>query len=485
MARTLGLALLATLTAAAGQEAKKLTQREMVQALLDAIPPLTAPRGERLPLYLWHLNGLGTDDEDEMARLLQELDARGLCAYATWNPKRFEQDLAAGLRLATLQSRLGLDVNVSTVPTLYSFFDGSVETAHVDDQGQPFFDTSFAANKPMGCPFALADRLAPIRAQVEQFAQAYADAGLRVDFCFSDWEIDGPLEWNEAWAHSKRCTRCRWQIPDIDDFSAFQAALRKIRSELQRKALAEPLLQRFPRCRVGNYAVYPHDGWRYWYDYFETEPAADAGIPLKWDRRSPVRPWYDEFRQTGFTFAMPVTYTWYRTFAWYDFPNPDYRWFYNMLLVGSNAAKSTPAGVPIITFAHWHTTSPPAEPDPAVVPMSQAAYQELLWHLLLRGHDALFLWSPREEAVEESVLLHQVYAASLPYAEFLTHGTPINYLVPREQGPVVSGLRLGDRVLLRRTDFDDTAGPVRMLVDGHELVVERKPGECQVLTLGG
>ena len=483
MTKTISLALLATIAAgASGQDAKKLTQREMVQALLDAVPPLDHPRGDRLPLYIWHLNGLGTQDEAEMEELLKALDARGLCAYATWNPNRFEQDLAAGLRLAAVQTRLGLDVNISAVPTLYSFFDGSSETAHLDAEGQPFFDDSFSPKKPMGCPFGLQDRIPVIRAQVEQFARAYADAGLRVDFIFSDWEIDGPLEWNGAWEHSKRCSRCKWQIPDIDDFTAFQRSLRKIRSQLQREAYVEPILSRFPKARVGNYAVYPHDGWRYWYDYFETEPAADEGIPLKWDRRSPMRPWQANFGETGYTFAMPVTYTWYRTFDWYDFPNPDYRWFYNMLQVGSNAAKSTPANVPIITFAHWHTTAPPPEPDPAVKQMSVEAYQELLWHLLLRGHDALFLWSPREEAVEETLLLHTVYRESLEYAEFLSQGTPINFLVPREQGPVVSGLRLGNRVLVRRTDFDDAAEPVQLLVDGHELAVARKSG-CQVLTI--
>jgi hypothetical protein len=29
------------------------------------------------------------------------------------------------------------------------------------------------------------------------------------------------------------------------------------------------MLSRFPGVLVGNYVVYPHNGFRYWYDYFE------------------------------------------------------------------------------------------------------------------------------------------------------------------------------------------------------------------------
>ncbi|MCS1412162.1 MAG: hypothetical protein M2R45_05366 [Verrucomicrobia subdivision 3 bacterium] len=32
----------------------------------------------------------------------------------------------------------------------------------------------------------------------------------------------------------------------------------------------------FPKALVGSYAVYPHKGHRYWYDYFEPESDAAA-----------------------------------------------------------------------------------------------------------------------------------------------------------------------------------------------------------------
>lgn len=76
-----------------------------------------------------------------------------------------------------------------------------------DQDGQPFYDDSFGEQK-MGCPFALDFRYPAIKEQVEYFLRGYKAAGIGVDFIFADWEIDGPIEWNDAWANSKKCRRC-------------------------------------------------------------------------------------------------------------------------------------------------------------------------------------------------------------------------------------------------------------------------------------
>jgi hypothetical protein len=243
-------------------------------------------------------------------------------------------------------------------------------------------------------------------------------------------------------------------VRGIDDFRVFQQALRRIRSEMQRLVFGDNVTASFPEALVGNYGVYPHGGLRYWYDYFEHE--AD-GVPYVEDQRARYREWSHEFAGTGYTFAMPVVYTWYPTFGWYDFEDADYRWFYNMLLVGSNVGEHTPAVTPVIPFVHWHTTDPPAVPDAAVTQLSAERYQELLWHLLLRGHDTFFVWCVDDELAEEVRLAHEVYAASLAHAGFLDRGEAVTFDVPKQAGSVVSGLRLGDRVLARRTDFGDAS----------------------------
>jgi len=454
-----------------------------VQTVLDVTGPLEFARGDRLPLYLWPATNPGKLDDRTAERLVRELDRRGVGLIASWSPARREESLSQAFPIARAQKKPDLRVNVNANACMYRFFNGDEATAHVDADGKPFWDQSFdTRGRPhhMGCPFTLDLRKDAIREQIEWFAQAYREAAVDIDFLFADWEIDGPLEVNRAHEASKRCTRCREAIAHVDNFLEFQKVLREMRSELQRYALAEPVLSRFPDALVGNYAVYPHDGFRYWYDYFEQFV---EGQPHVADQRAKYRHWANDFAGTGYTFAMPVVYTWYPTYGWYDFDNTDYRWFYNMLLVATNACRHTPSSVPIISFVHWHTTAPPENPDPSVKQLSQEAYQELLWHMLLRGTDGLFLWCPKDEDAEEVRLVHEVYAAAQQYGEFLEKGTPIAFDVPKTPGPVVSGLLLDDRVLVRRTDFGESRGPVTIRVGRGELPVSASPGRCEVLSL--
>ena len=434
-----------------------------IQVVLENTKPLEFSRGNRLPLYLWPAMGIGDVDEATAERIVKLLDERGVGLISSWQPGegRREKSLAEALTIAKVQQRLGLRVNVNANACCYRFFNGDERTAHIDAEGKPFWDDSFGKGHKMGCPFTLDFRKAPMREQVDYFVRGYREAGVPLDFVFADWEIDGPHEFNRAHAASKRCVRCREHIRNIDDFATFQKSLRDIRCDLTRECYSDPVLSRFPKALVGNYAVYPNNGLRYWYDYFEYFV---EGQPHVADQGAKYRRWYEPFDKTGYTFAMPVTYTWYPTFGWYDFDDPDYRWFYNMLLVASNAGKHTPADVPIITFVHWHTTSPPENPDQAVKQFSGEKYQELLWHMLLRGHDTFFLWCPAREAAEEIRLLQPVWAAAQEYGEFLEKGIPITFDVPNQPGPVVSGLRLGNRVLVRRTDFGKASG--NRAVDG-------------------
>lgn len=456
---------------------------DRVQTVLDTAAPLRFPRQRRLPLYLWPAMDPGDLDGPTAADLVGRLDRRGIGLISSWSPSRREESLEAAMTIARAQQKLGLRVNVNASGCLHRFFNGDQRTAHIDEAGQPFWDDSFDAGSrkhQMGCPFALGFRKDPVRRQVEYFAEAYQRAGLPLDFVFVDWEIDGPIEVNRAHDASKRCTRCRQQVEEIDDFPAFQKVIRRLRSELQRYALTDPVKSRFAEALVGNYAVYPHDGYRYWYDYFERFV---DGQPHLADQRARYRAWDDEFPGTGYTCAMPVAYTWYPTYQWYDFDVPDYRWFYNMLKVATNAGQHAPAGVPVVTFVHWHTTAPPENPDPDVRQLSEIAYRELLWHALLRGTDTFFLWCRREEDAEEVRLLHGIYAAAQEYGEFLDRGTPVCFEVPTAPGPVVSALLLDHRLLVRRTDFDGTAEPVTITVGKRQIAVESRPGVLQLLSL--
>ena len=256
--------------------------------------------------------------------------------------------------------------------------------------------------------------------------------------------------------------------------------MREIRSDLQRDCYANTVLEAYPDVLVGNYAYYPNDGYRYWLDYFERTV---EGQPALKDQRARYRHWYNEFPQTGYTYANPVLYTWYSSYITYDYKDSDWRWMYNLLLVASNAGRHAPAELPVISFVHWHTTAPPPNPDPSVKQFSEEKYQEFLWHALLRGHDSFFLWCPSNESQKEVSLLHPVWAAAQEYGEFLEKGTPVHFAVPKEPGPIVSGLRLGNRVLVRRTDFTSDEAPVKLAVGRSSVLVPRNPGKCAILPL--
>jgi len=449
-----------------------------IQVVLDSTRPLKYDRGGRLPLYLWQAMDPGQLNEEELQELVTELDKRGVGLISSWNPGNRQESLAQSLMIAKMQNKLNLRVNINANQCLYSFFNDDQKTAHIDDEGRPFWDESFGKKK-LGCPFALDYRIPHIREQVEYFVKAFKDADLGVDFVFADWEIDGPIEFNEAHAASKRCRRCRENIKNIDDFEEFQKILRNIRCKLQRETYAEPLKLNFPGVLVGNYSVYPHNGYRYWYDYYEHYV---DGQPCLEDQNAKYRKWYHEFPESGYTFAMPVVYTWQRIFDWYDYAETDYRWFYNMLLVASNAGEHTPAEIPIISFVHWHTIKDDSINSKAVQ-FNEDKYKELLWHMLLRGIDTFFLWCPKQEASKEIQLVHEVYSQAQQYGEFLSVGIPINFNVPKQASTVISGLKLPDRVLIRRTDFAGTSGDVEITIDNKKINVQAAPKSCQIISI--
>jgi len=452
---------------------------ENIQVILDNTSVLEYSNVNSLPLYLWPAIDPGNLNESEAEDLVAEFKKRGLGIICSWSMEDSARVLSNGLTIARAQKKLGQRVNINANDLMYSFFNGDLRTAHVDESGIQFFDNSFGSHK-MGCPFTLDFRKKEIRDRFEFFVRKYKEEGLPVDFVFTDWEIDGPLEVNRAFEASKRCTRCNTYLGKGFTFEKFQKTLRVMRSYLQNYSYCEPILRHYPHALVGNYAVYPNDGYRYWYDYFEYHVDYQPYIA---DQNARYRKWYNDFPATGYTYAMPVCYPWSPSYKWYDFENTDYKWFYNMLLVASNAGKNTPENIPVISFVHWNTVFVTGKADTTVKQMSKESYQELLWHMLLRGTDTFFLWAEKHEFPEEVKLVHEVYAAAQQFGNFLEHGIPITFDVPDEPGVVISGLAAGDSVLIRRTDFGKDHNPVIILAGTRPVTVDYDPGICRIIPL--
>jgi hypothetical protein len=437
-----------------------------LKTVLENTYPLEHPRLERLPLYLWPIhNTLQHVSDFQSRQILADLEKRGIAYCVNWNHQDFEKSVAEGLRIARMQRSLGLRVNVNANACLHALFDGTSTTAHIDSDGRAFWDTSFGPKT--GCPFALEHRIPVIQNRIHRFVDAYQRAGLQVDFIFADWEIDGPMEWNGAWSQSKRCDRCQQNLPANTDFRTFQTILRKLRSNMQQRMFSQPVLNHFPNALVGNYAVAPHDGYRYWYDYFEKLPEE---APFITEHQTKHREWVEEFESSAYTLAMPVVYTWHDIFKSLPFEETDYRWFYHMLKVASNASAHTPSHIPSVPFVHWHTTAPPDPPSNPLIPFSETGYQALLWHLLLRGHDTFFLWCLQEELSKEVHLVHKVYRASMEFSDYILNGIPVEQHVPGDVGTVISGLRLKNKVLVKCNHFRPESRILRFWVSETEWI---------------
>jgi hypothetical protein len=93
------------------------------------------------------------------------------------------------------------------------------------------------------------------------------------------------------------------------------------------------------------------------------------------------------------------------------------------------------------------------------------------------------MWCTAEQTAKAAVPVQKVYAESLQYAEFLIKGTPITFDVPSQPGTVISGLKLGNRVLLRRTDFEGNAMPVGTVIEQKTIQIPAKAGTCQIVEL--
>jgi hypothetical protein len=457
-------------------------------ALLEAIPPLTSPLGQRPPLFLWSPEMPVTASDAQLETTLQALQARGLCLFLRWQPEA-SNTMTQLQRVAGIQKRLGLPVAVDATPVSHGLFPKGDAYSHVGQDGKPFRGSGLSWNP--GCPCRATSRNDAVRGRIESYARAQQAAQLPLDYWISDWELDGPNEWKQSWAVARKCVTCCRRIPDIaTNFPAFQAVVRQLRAEMQRENFVQPVQACFPAVRIGNYAMNPHDGYRYYWDYYEEDafgkPNLAEGIAYRREQGAYYRPWWrGEFETSGYNLAAPVIYAWYHLFANYAFTNTDYRWFYGMLLEGTSVTRHTPANTPLIPFLHGLPIGAPDKPSdrPAgFAPLSAAMFKELAWHLLLRGADSFILWAPGDE-VRELQPLQAAYAESLAYPEFFEKGTPVLFDLPNQPGVVVSALKLDGKLLVRRTDFGNPAGPFTITLDRQKLAVPLAPGRCQVLTL--
>lgn len=119
-------------------------------------------------------------------------------------------------------------------------------------------------------------------------------------------------------------------------------------------------------------------------------------------------------------------------------------------------------------------------------------YRELIWHVLLRGSDGLYLFnlgypgSPvtPAESFESLEAARAVYDELLAYREFLDEGEPMNFEVPpmHSTAGIWSGLRLKDRWLVRAFTLGREPQRVQIATgSGGRVVVDAPPAGATYL----
>lgn len=279
----------------------------------------------------------------------------------------------------------------------------------------------------------------------------FKDAGVHVDAVWLDWEIE-PYPGKSQWREARACSRCRQMFPPgvLDSFERYDAFITLWRADLFSAYVAAPILETYPQCSITNWeavissATHPTPSW----SGRHTEPPVNLGM---------------------LTAANPVAYgntAWYgihwkKEWNWpLDVPHMDRLYTHVMFGEVSGHEENARALAPEKQTIPWVDRFCPDDRDEKIPILSRPRYREILRHIWLRGADGMQIFNPnwfpqRPDRVaivtEEVEDAQSIYDEMLGFRKFLESGQTMNTAVPeiRGDGPVWSGLRLGDEAVVR------------------------------------
>jgi hypothetical protein len=407
--------------------------------LLKQIPPLTHDATGRWPIICWEpFITKAKDNSFWQATPLpvdsyRELRKRGL---------------AATVRLDAKYIPMALEIQKAGMPVIM------MEGGGGNAPGSEAPDTLHRLPKDLKfkgslhpCPLLLAgwhNRAMKVR----ETLKAFKDAGVMVDAAWLDWENE-PIWGVNEWEQSKNCSRCRELFPPkaLNDYPAYRAFILRFRQQLFSTYLCAPILEAYPKCSVTNWAVVystpERPATHYWGRFLF--PPMDGGL---------------------FTATNPVAYgnDIYYTLHWKTFfkeqpltqDGMDRLYTHIMLSQMSDDAANMAKLAPEKISIPWVCRYCPDMEDAKIPVLDRVRYQELLRHIWLRGADSLQVFNAyrpnalhyRLEEVQDAVAS---YDEMLRYRKFLEDGAIMNTAVPlpTDNGPVWSGLLLGDEAVIR------------------------------------
>ncbi|MEO5372045.1 MAG: hypothetical protein H7833_18405 [Magnetococcus sp. DMHC-1] len=394
---------------------------DWIRIIREEIPPLTHPRGDRLPMILWESGGHEPLPEEAVRMLLE----RGVTRTIRLNTRQIPAARAlqqAGSPVIVLEARGGIWPYEATEGQKDRFSPGDLS--------------------------GWARAAKEFRTTLEAFRQA----GVKIDGFWLDFEGQPSMA---AYDMVKNTPEFRRLLPP-DAWATREAFLRFRRQfwvQLMSAYVAAPLREYYPQASITNWV-----------------------ITLSSPER-PVLDWYDQphppLGPTLFTATTPVAYAidtaflsgWRKDNPW-DQEHVD-RLFMNVLLRQvSDNGWNVQRQAPYLQVIPWVARWVPDHPKQKIPVMSREAYREALRHLWLRGVDAMQVFNPvhagfRDMAIAEVVDATRIYDEMLAHKEFLDRGEVLNYVYPgpQESGLIWSGLRLGERAVVRLYDHGGAAGP--------------------------
>ncbi|MDZ7841967.1 MAG: hypothetical protein U5R46_14290 [Gammaproteobacteria bacterium] len=399
--------------------------------LVAELEPLVHERGDRWPLVLWR--GVG----------FESLDPEGIRAL-------LDRGIVQHLRLRRTDAEAAAALAAAGAPIILMEGAGGAwpyDTIRNAGEWRLRFPPDVTP-RPAWRELADPTRLAgweQARELTRVRLRRYAARGINIDAVWLDYE--GALLHDDYQA--VRASTAAAALPDVllEDERRYRDYRRTHWLNGLSRYLAAPVRRVFPDAAVTNWVVMissanaPVLGWTDW-----PHPPTP---PVFFTHSNPVAYGID----TYFLAAWPTGHTINRE-------NVD-RFYTHLVLrqVSMDALNRTryrPDMGAVVWVARWV----PDHPDERVPVMSRAAYREALRHIWLRGADAMQVFNPTRKGFERYAVwevedVQRVYGEMLAYREFLEHGEVMNFAVPdnRDGSTMWSGLRLGDRALVRITNL--------------------------------
>ncbi len=390
-------------------------------------PPLRHERGERWPLILWEGIGFEPQPRDVVDTML----ARGVVQHVRVDGELIEtaQALqAAGAPVIMMEGRSGVwpyDLAPPGEPWRHRY----AEEARVPEAWRAL---------PSPAHFS---GWAVAAEHIRRTLKRYKHAGVTVDAVWLDYEGEPSMASYAAAVHS---TAARLTVPAqaMSDASAFRRYRRQLWLQLLSAYVAAPVREVFPRAAVTNWV------------YAISTPEHPV---LDWTNRP-----HPASGPTLFSHTNPVAYAIDSAFranraglGALDQAGVDRVYMHVMLRQVSADALNRQQLMPYLGAVVWVGRWVRDHPEPTPV-MSRGRYREALRHIWLRGVDAMEVFNPvragdEAMAVADVVDALAVYDEMLAYRDFLDDGRVLNVRYPRidDDGPLWSGLALGDRAVIR------------------------------------